>query len=113
MTLLKKRLVILARIDDLMERCNHTDQNKDADCKNCAEIKKLGEKLTILVNKREVVKGNGRVYTKKGGGMSQAEFDEYKNQKLTYKEIAKLKGVSETTVKNWVKELKVQNGGKL
>lgn len=105
--MLEKRVAILKKVDALTNKCNCQAANEYNHCSNCKQLRKYGDKLMQLVNKRRVIKTDSK--NKKSGPkpittLTKAEYLELKKDKKLDREIAEMYKVSPCTIRNWKKK---------
>ncbi|MFJ6264235.1 hypothetical protein ACIQGW_04335 [Lysinibacillus xylanilyticus] len=100
-----KRIDILKQIDALSPKCNCLSTTESESCSNCKEIAKLGQRLLGLVNKRVSVLGTKQKPEMRKGStklvITVFQYEEYKLQDITDKDIAKMHDVCLSTLKKW------------
>lgn len=105
--MLEKRVAILKKVDDLTNKCNCQAANEYNHCSNCKQLRKYGNKLMKLVNKRRVIKTDSKnkksdpkpIFT-----LTKAEYLDLKQNKKLDREIAEMYKVSPCTIRNWKKK---------
>lgn len=105
----RKRLEIISKIDSKIKLCSCGDGNFIAGCKNCKEIRKLGEELISLKE------NSGNAYNpikneeeKRGRKvefhLEVHEYEKLKNRGKSDLEIAKIFGGTGSQIKYWKKQ---------
>lgn len=104
--MLDKRVAILKKVDALTNKCNCQAANEYNHCSNCKQLRKYGDRLMKLVNKRKFIetKSNKKSGPKPIITMTKAEYLDLKKERKLDREIAEMYKVSPCTIRNWKKK---------
>lgn len=104
--MLEKRIEIMKKVDALTNKCNCQAADEYNHCSNCKQLRKYGDKLMKLVNKRKFIetKSNKKFGPKPIITMTKVEYLDLKKDKKLDREIAEMYNVSPCTIRNWKKK---------
>ncbi|SCY99168.1 MULTISPECIES: hypothetical protein [unclassified Lysinibacillus] len=101
--MLDKRVSILKKVDDLTNKCNCQAAIEYNHCPNCKQLRKYGDKLMKLLNKRTRMNTSVDIDPIRVSNipLTKATYLDLKKERKSDSEIAGMLKVSPATIRKW------------